>query len=584
MNNSIEYIVIGIYLVFLLAIGFVFKKFNSDVNDYFRNGCKGTWWLVGASSFMAGISAYTFTGAAGVAYQAGWSVLIIYLGNAGGFLVNYLWSAKRFRQMRATTGPEVIRMRYNKSTEQCYSWFILPMGVISTGLTLYSLAIFSSAVFGFNVQSTILVLGVIMLVYSVTGGSWAVMATDFIQCLVMLAMTILLTVLCLHKLGGIGGFFEQIALQGLSGDYVMINDAAKFNRSFTWAWAIAMFLRHVLMANTMESAPRYFSVKDGREAKKAALLAMIMMTVGACIWFIPPMTARILFSATVDAVQISKPAESAFAVTSMNLLPPGMIGLMVVAMFAASMSTMDTGLNKNAAVFIKNIYPALKKVCHFPDLSAGKMLFMSQVFSFIFGVVGVLCALSFAAACGMGQFELVLLVGALLGIPLAVPLFWGILFKKTPQWAAGCSIIAGFSASLIAYFSPQIFGSPMVYQEKVFMIMAVASAGFFITMPFAKNNSPAYDQKVEDFFTTMNMPVDFEKEVGQGNDLSQLKIIGLFTLAIGAFICFLAVIGRTLLAVASPLVVGGALMVLGAVMVFLGKATPGKETATLPDA
>jgi SSS family transporter len=577
MDNSFEYIVIAVYLLFLLGIGFAFRKFNSNVSDYFRNGCRGTWWLVGASSFMAGISAYTFTGAAGVAYQAGWSVMIIYTANALGFLVNYLWFAVRFRQMRATTAPDLIRDRYNKSTEQFYSWFTLPMGVISTGLTLYSLAIFSSAIFGFQVTHVIVVLGFIVLIYSVTGGSWAIMATDFIQCLIMFVMTILLTVLCLYKLGGIGGLFEQINAQGLTSDYGIINAPERFGRSFTWIWAAAMFLRQTFAANTLESAPRYFSVKDGNEAKKAALLGMILMMIGACIWFIPPMTARIFYSNAVDATAISKPAESAFAITCMNMLPPGMVGLMVVAMFAASMSTMDTGLNRNAAVFIRNIYPALKKLFNFRDLSSEKMLLMSQVFSTLFGIMGIMCAVTFAAITGLGQFELVLLVGALLGVPMAVPLFWGIFVKRVPQWAAACSICFGFAGSLLTYFSNELFGFTMVYQDKVFLIMALSSIGFFVTIPFAKNNSQEYDEKVNSFFKRMNTPVDFEKEVGGANDLSQLKVIGIFTLLIGLFIALLAIPAQDMMGVICPLAVSVTISALGLTMILIGKKSVKKN-------
>jgi SSS family transporter len=570
MDHILEYTVITFYLLILLVVGFVFRKFNSNIDDYFRNGSRGTWWLVGTSSFMAGISAYTFTGAAGVAYEAGWSVMIIYIANALGFLVNYLWFAVRFRQMRATTAPDVIRERYGKSTEQFYAWFSLPFGIIRTGLTLYSLAIFSSAVFGLDIEYIIVGLGVIVLVYSVAGGSWAIMATDFIQCLIMFVMTLLLTGLCLYKLGGLSGLLEHINIQGIATDYSMINAPERFSHSFTWIWAIAMFMMQIFSANTMTSAPRYFSVKDGKEAKKAALLSMGLMLLGACIWFIPPMTARILFSNAVETVDISKPAESAFAITCINLLPPSMVGLMTVAMFASSMSTMDTGLNRNAAVFIKNIYPALKKIFKFRDLSSEKMLFLSRIFSSFFGICGILCALTFAVISGLGQFQLVLLFGSFFSIPMAVPLFWGIIFKKCTKWAAATSIIFGFAASSIAYFSKELFGIDMVYQDNVFFIMAVSSIGFFITMPFAKYNSKAYDKKVDTFFTKMNTTVDFEKEVGQANDLSQLKIIGYFTLLIAFFIALLVIPAENTIGIICPLFVSIAIGLLGLVLVVVG--------------
>jgi uncharacterized sodium:solute symporter family permease YidK len=77
-----------------------------------------------------------------------------------------------------------------------------------------------------------------------------------------------------------------------------------------------MFIRQITALNTMENAPRYFSVKDGREARKAALLSMALMMGGALIWFIPAMTARIFYSDMVGGMDLSKPAESAFAVAS----------------------------------------------------------------------------------------------------------------------------------------------------------------------------------------------------------------------------------------------------------------------------
>jgi solute:Na+ symporter, SSS family len=85
------------------------------------------------------------------------------------------------------------------------------------------------------------------------------------------------------------------------------------------------------------------------------------MSLGSFFWFIPPMVARLLYEADVLVMgaQLNNPAEAAFAVASINLLPLGMTGMIVVAMFAATMSSMDSGINRNAAVFVRDIYPAL---------------------------------------------------------------------------------------------------------------------------------------------------------------------------------------------------------------------------------
>ena len=87
----------------MVIIGAVFSKLNRNTSDYFRGGSKGSWWLCGSSAYVSAISAYTFTAAAGVAYYAGLSVLIIYLTNPISQILVYFFYAARIRQKRLTT-------------------------------------------------------------------------------------------------------------------------------------------------------------------------------------------------------------------------------------------------------------------------------------------------------------------------------------------------------------------------------------------------------------------------------------------------------------------------------------------------
>jgi SSS family transporter len=357
---SIEIITIIVYMLLMLGIGIAVQRLNTNVSDYFRNGCRGQWWLVGASAFMCSFSAWTFTGAAGVAYTAGWSVMVIFIANFIGFLLGFLFLAPWFRQLRATTGPEVIRDRFGVTTQQFYAWISIPNGLFYSSLHLYGLAIFSSAVFGLPINWVIIGVGLVVLVYATTGGSWAVMSSDFLQFLILMPMTLLLAYLGLKACGGVGGFIDLVHQKHLETDFQILNSPDRFSSSkFSLLWALAIGTQLIVAANTLQSSHRYFAVKDGREARKAALLGGIMMLLGSTVWFLPPMVGRLLFEDQINAVNISTPAEAAYAITSMKLLPVGMTGLMVVAMFSATMSSMDSGLNRNAAVFTKDIYPAL---------------------------------------------------------------------------------------------------------------------------------------------------------------------------------------------------------------------------------
>lgn len=571
MNNMLEYVVIGTYLLMLVIIGLIFRKFNNNVNDYFRGGCRGTWWLVGASTFIAGISAYTFTGAAGAVYDAGWSILIIYFGNTLGFLINYFYFAARFRQLRKTTGQEVVRDRFSKLTEQIYSWLSFPGGILGSAMLLYSLAIFISTIFGFNVQLLIIIVGSVVICYSIVGGRWAIMATDFVQCLIVMGLTLLVAGLCLTKLGGFSGLFDLIESKGLSSDFALINSPDRFKGSFTYFWAGAMLLNISLSANNLAAASRYFSVKDGKEAKKAALLAAILMLGGCIIWFLPPMTARIFYSETVmQMTQLSNPKESAFAVTCMKLLPPGMIGLMAVAMFAASISSLDTGLNGCSSVFIMNIYPLIAKGLKLKKLPPSAMLKLSRVFTLLFGILCISAALLFSLKQKLSLFELMLTVIALLGTPMTVPLVWGMIIRKCPRWAAISSICCGFLASITVFFSQELFGSPMGFPWKITIVYMAGTVGFLGTMFWVKNNSAEYNKQVEDFFKLMNTPVDFEKEVGQPNDRKQLKLLGTVAMVMGLLVSLLAIPAQDSFGVICPLLITLFMLMCGGGMYYAG--------------
>ncbi len=589
-QRLIEYIVIGAYLAILVTVGFVFKRFNSNVSDYFRNGCKGTWWLVGSSAFMTSFSAVTFTAMAGAAFESGFGVTIIFLGNAIGFFLAFLFLAPWFRQLRCITAPEIIRLRYGASTQMFYAVITMVLGILYAGLWLQGLAIFTAAIFDFTglqfwifdteVKVVILLVGMVVLIYSVFGGSWAVMATDFLQFLVLMPLTLALAWLALDAVGGVGGFFEMIKTRGLTQDFQFINEPGHFiNNKYTIMFAIATITYKVVKAAELDAAPKYFAVKDGRAARKAALLASIMMLLGTAVWFIPPMVGRLLFEADVMALAdqgVSKPAEAAYAIAGMKLLPLGMTGLMVVAMFSATMSSMDTGLNRNAAIFVRDIYPAMVKWLRFPELSERASFILGQVFSLLFGVMIITLAFYFSQVKDKGVFELMLDVGVLVALPMGLPLLMALFIKPAPWWAAIFSVCIALVPSWLSY---HVNGTAdeWTYQMKTFIIVPTGLLGYAITIPFWKYASREYREQVDEFFIRMKKPIDFEKEVGEGNDLSQLKIMGTFSAVIGLCICTLVFLPNPLSGRLVILFVGGTVAIVGGLLALVGsRSTKGE--------
>jgi hypothetical protein len=168
------------------------------------------------------------------------------------------------------------------------------------------------------------------------------------------------------------------------------------------------------------------------------------------------------------------------------------------------------------------------------------------------GVLVILLALYLAQQKGKGIFEIMLDIGALLMTPIQIPLMWGLFIKRTPWWAALISIAFAFTVSVLAFMNVPLetFGFPegttWTFQMKFFGVLAAGSLGFLMSVPFAPPVGSPHRQQVEAFIQNMKTPIDFEAEVGQGNDQRQLKVIGIFGAAIAAFIAAMLLIPNPL--------------------------------------
>lgn len=545
-TRIIDLSVIIAYLILLLAIGVIVKRMSRNTSDYFRSGCKASWWLAGSTAFMATLSAWTFTGAAGVAFESGWSILLIYLGGVFGLIIQALFLAAWFRQMRATTVPEIIRERFNRTTQQIYAYLQVFSQVLLGAIALYGLAIFIGSIFALPIEPTIIVLGLSVLVYSALGGSWAVMATSFVQGLIVFTLVVVLSVVCLIEIGGISGLFQQIQLQGLSESFRLVKSPGEIpGDKFTLGWIMALMALQFMGGISMIESVRYFGVKDGREARKSAFFAAIMSALGLFLWFIPPITARLLFPEAVVETDISRPSESAFAIASLQLLPVGMIGLMAVCVISTTLSSLDVALNRNAAVIVKDMLPAIYSALKYPLPKESTLLRLGEVVTSLLGITLIIIAISLSRQPELGIFEIMQLFTSLVAVPLVVPLALAILFRRVPAWSALISLATGIISSLIALNSATIFGQAWTFQTTTFINIASTSTAFILSGFFWKNSPADYKVKVDQFFQKMKTPVDFETEVGEGNDNRQLALLGGFCLLISALGLVLLVFQRS---------------------------------------
>lgn len=567
--HFIEGLTIGTYLVAMILVALAFRKFNANASDYFRCGCRGTWWLVGVSAMMGAFSAWTFTGAAGVAYQYGWSIFALISTGFLPSLLAILFLAPWFRQLRTITAPEVVRMRFGTVTQQLYGWFTLVLQFLSGGVQLYAVSVFTAAVFSIDVRLTVLLIGGAVLIYSLIGGAWAVMAADFIQFLIVLPITLLVAFLAIQAVGGVGGFLKAIEPFTVTGEYSFLKPSGFVDApvDFSIWWFVAMLAMVTISQSSLINAPRFMAAKDGREARKAAVVIFATTLVGSLIWIIPPMVARVLIPEQVAASSLANPVEASYALLAMKLLPAGMTGLLVVTMFAATMSGIDSGLNRNAAIFVNDIYPEICRWLRRRPSEGRRLLLYGEIVTLFFGILMILVAYYYATIGVWGIFTILQVLIAVVAVPLYTPFFWGLFVQRVPWWSALFSIGCGSAISLGGFLATKT-GLPFLpeqwkWHSHVLLTLAVGTLAFFVTMPFWKSSSPAFREQVRNFFEVMRRPVDFEREVGAPLDSNQFRIIGGFAAVLGFLVCLLALLPNPASGRVAFLFVGGLSLVLG---------------------
>ncbi len=527
---TIDIFVVLAYFCFLIAIGWMFRKFTTSTSDYFRGGGKMLWWMVGATAFMTQFSAWTFTGAAGRAFTDGFTIVILFLANAFGYFLNYMYFAPKFRQLRVVTAIEAIRMRFGKTTEQFFTWFGMPDSIISAGVWLNGLAIFVAAVFDIPMGTTIMFTGAALTLMAVTGGSWAVIASDFMQMLVIMAVTITCAIAAYFHGGGIVNIVDNF-----NGNFMTGNNLNYV--SIFVLWIVFIFVKQFGVMNNSINAYRYLAAKDSENARKAAGLACILMIIGPVIWFLPPWYVN-AFMPEFMTQYAEIGSDGAYLAFVQQVMPAGMVGLLMSAMFAATMSSMDSGLNRNAGIFIVNFYqPILRK-----NASQNELVLVSKITSVVMGLIIISIGLFINSLRHLSLFDIVLNIGSLIGFPMLIPVLLGMWIRKTPDWAGWSTLVVGglvsyvFGIALEPHHIENLLGLSQGFTSREWSDLVVGlslaahvvfTGGWFVLSTLFYKPLPQERQaQVDELFNNWNTPLIAEGEDQDNLDTAQRSMLG----------------------------------------------------------
>jgi hypothetical protein len=246
-------------------------------------------------------------------------------------------------------------------------------------------------------------------------------------------------------------------------------------------------------------------------------------------------------------------------------------------MLGATLTSMDAGLNKGVGVFIRSFYLPLVD----PHCSEKKLLVLSKACTILFGVLIIGFALLVNQWRTMNLFDFVNQVAASLTIPLAIPLFFGLFYKRTPSWSAWSTGLVGFAVSLVcnfwlAHHLKDYFGT-LTEREHTYLLLGVTTFGtllaaggwFFFTTLFYESGSAEHRERVEEFFNRLHTPV--AKEGTEEVQESIYLLLGALCLVFGAFILLMIFIPNDFKGRLAFVFCGGAIFLMGAVLYSVGR-------------
>ncbi len=386
--GSLDYVVVMIYLAVLVIIGVRLAKKEKSPEDFFKAGGRIPWWAAGLSIFGTQLSAITFMALPAKAYATDWTYLF---GNLPIVMIAPLivfCLLPFYRKLDITTAYEFLERRFDGSVRLVASSFFILLQLARIGIVLLLPSLALQVVTGVDVNTCILVMGVLCIIYVTMGGIEAVIWTDVIQVVVLLGGAIYVVAsVASQTAGGFQGVIDQA-------------DAANKLRSLDLRWNLSEPTLWTLMLGGLAASfisygsdqtvvQRYLTTKDEQAAARSIWTNAILTVPATLLFFLVGASLYVFFANHPEALDPHlTTADAILPFYIVAQLPEGIAGLVIAGLFAAAMSSLDSSMNSVAAAVTTDFHGRKH-----PDATKEEKLKVARVATVVVGIAGTALAL-----------------------------------------------------------------------------------------------------------------------------------------------------------------------------------------------
>jgi len=427
---NLDLAIIGVYFLIVFGIGFYFSRRERTSEEYFLAGRDVGWFFIGASLFVSNISTEHFIGLSGTGASSGlavghfeWLACLILLILGWVFVPFYLRS-------NVFTMPQFLERRFSR---QCavYLAGISIIAYIFTKISvqLYAASVVLERVAGWSLWKTAIVLVIATGIYTIAGGLSAVIYTDTVQTLILITGAVALTLIGLHRVGG----FAHLQAMVPPSYFHMIKPATDSAFPWTGIFFGAPILGIWYWCTDQVIVQRVLSARDEGHAKAGTIFAGFLKILPVFMLVLPGIIAYALFPD-----QVKEKPDYAYPTLVLNLLPTGLVGLVMAALLAAVMGAMSSVFNSASTLVTLDFYKKIR-----PEASERQLVNFGRIATGGMVLLGLLWV-PFIHLLSAQLYIYLQSVQAYISPPIAACFVFGILWPRLNGQGAISSLLVGF--------------------------------------------------------------------------------------------------------------------------------------------
>jgi solute:Na+ symporter, SSS family len=484
--GTVNYIILGAYTLAMITVGLFFAGKQRSATEFFLAGRRLPWIAVAMSMYASVTSAMTFIGLPGMAYDQNISLLVVCLMSPLIAPVLIYFFYPMYRRLRITTSYEYISLRFGQNARIAVAGLFIVARLSWLGTVIYAPALALHVTTGIPQGLAILIIGLISALYCVMGGLSAVVWTDVIQFIIMMAGAAWIAILLVFMVpGGVAGIIHE----GHMADKLMIFDWT-FKPGHMTALAVAISYFFILLQDygvDQVTVQRLLAVEHDRGVSKAIVFnAVVDFLIIGTLLFIG-LGMFVYFNQHPGQLPDNISPDRILPWFILHQMPVGVSGLIIAALFAAAMSSVDSGLNSITTVLLTDVTGPLRGNASGNEYSVAT----ARTITGILGLLSTAVALFVYQYIG-GIIKAFYTFMGLFSAPVLALFLLGMLTKRAN--AAGWFIATAISVAVIVAF--QRTGT--VHEIYFFPLSAILTVllGYLFSLFFKSTASnPAFTWK-----------------------------------------------------------------------------------------